>query len=99
MRGRSALLAALFSLLAIATMAQQATPAVDVVDLSAWLEEIRATGNAPALAAAVVTANGVVARGACGVRKLGDATPAQTSDLWHVGSITKSFTSTLFARL
>jgi CubicO group peptidase (beta-lactamase class C family) len=96
---------ALCCVLATAAAIQQtasvaaAAPTADVIDLSARLEEIRATGTAPALAAAVVTADGVVARGASGVRKLGDATPVQTSDLWHIGSITKSFTSTLFARL
>jgi CubicO group peptidase (beta-lactamase class C family) len=96
--------AALFCVFAAATAGQQSVPAAaaataDVVDLSTRLETIRSTGNAPALAGAVVTADGVVARGATGVRKLGDTTAVETSDLWHVGSITKSFTSTLFARL
>jgi CubicO group peptidase (beta-lactamase class C family) len=91
---------ALLGILAVAaTGRQSAPPASGVADLSARLEELRATGNAPALGAALVTAEGVVARGTTGVRKLGDPAPVQASDLWHVGSITKSFTSTLFARL
>jgi CubicO group peptidase (beta-lactamase class C family) len=100
MSGRTRIfVATLLGVLAAAAPAQQSPPAVPVVDLSARLEEIRATGNAPALAAAVVAADVVVARGASGVRKMGDPTRVTTSDLWHVGSITKSFTSTLFARL
>ncbi|HEX2463885.1 MAG TPA: serine hydrolase domain-containing protein [Thermoanaerobaculia bacterium] len=89
-------LAFLGALAASALSGQQAAP---VADLGPKLEELRATSKVPALAAAVVTADGVVARGASGVRKQGDGTPATVNDLWHIGSITKSFTSMLFARL
>jgi CubicO group peptidase (beta-lactamase class C family) len=33
-----------------------------------------------------------------GVRKLGDPTEVAAGDLWHIGSLTKSFTSTLIAK-
>jgi hypothetical protein len=33
-----------------------------------------------------------------GVRKVGAPTPASRSDLWHVGSITKSYTSALVGK-
>lgn len=33
-----------------------------------------------------------------GGRKLGDDTRVTTADLWHIGSVTKTFTSTLVAR-
>jgi len=42
---------------------------------------------------------GICDRAAVGVRKLGDATPVTTNDLWHIGSCTKSMTATLAARL
>jgi CubicO group peptidase (beta-lactamase class C family) len=35
---------------------------------------------------------------AIGVRRLGDETPVTPGDLWHIGSITKSFTSLLIAK-
>jgi CubicO group peptidase (beta-lactamase class C family) len=35
---------------------------------------------------------------AIGVRRLGDETAVSAADLWHIGSITKSFTSLLIAR-
>jgi CubicO group peptidase (beta-lactamase class C family) len=76
-----------------------ATEPVQIVDLSARLQELLSTTKVPAIAAAVVDANGGVARGVAGVRKAGDPTPVQITDLWHLGSITKSFTSTTCARL
>jgi D-alanyl-D-alanine carboxypeptidase len=74
------------------------TPPATIVDLGPWLEELRAPVKVPALAAAVVTSDGVVARGVAGYRKEGDPTKVEVTDLWHIGSITKSFTSMIFAR-
>lgn len=73
--------------------------AQEVVDLGPGFESARLEGNLPALAALVTTPERVLAQGAIGVRKQGDETQVTFADLWHVGSITKSFTSTLFARL
>ena len=84
------------ALVAGALLAQQPDA---IADLGPRLEEWRAQAKAPALAAVAITSEGVVGRGAVGFRKQGDPTPVEASDLWHIGSITKSFTSTLFARL
>ena len=51
---------------------------------------LRASSHVPALSAAVVVHGKVVAKGTVG---------ALDSDAWHIGSITKSITATLTARL
>ena len=66
--------------------------------LGARLEELRAKASLPAVAGATFSSAGVSAVVANGVRKLGDPTPVTPDDLWHIGSITKSFTSLLMAR-
>lgn len=68
-------------------------------DLTGTLEELRATHDLPALVAAVVSSEGLLAEGVVGVRDVSAAEPATLQDLWHIGSVTKSFTSTLAARL
>jgi len=70
-----------------------ATPAVD--DVSTALEAFRADAGMPALAGAVFRGGSLVAIGATGVRKLGDATRVTTADLFHLGSDTKAMTATL----
>lgn len=60
--------------------------------------DLRQKGNVPALSAAVMVDGRVVAKGTVGVRVLGGQ-PALDADAWHIGSITKSFTATLAARL
>lgn len=49
-------------------------------------------------AGASFSSSAISAVTAIGVRRVGDETPVAASDLWHIGSITKSFTSTLIAR-
>ncbi len=68
-------------------------PAVD--DLAPVLEPIRSASGLPALGAAVWRDEALVALGVTGVRKYGDPTPAETDDLWHLGSDTKAMTATL----
>ena len=68
-------------------------------DLSAMLEEVRKAHDTPALVAAVVSSEGLLAEGVVGVRDVTAETRATLQDLWHIGSITKSFTSTLASRL
>ncbi|MGE5358905.1 MAG: serine hydrolase domain-containing protein [Bacteroidales bacterium] len=63
--------------------------------LPARLEAIRAAANLPALAGATFQSSGRPEAAAVGVRRLGDATAVTADDLWHIGSLTKSFTSTL----
>src|SRR5262245_3948717 len=63
------------------------------------LEPIREKHEVPALAAAVVNGNGLVAVAAVGVRKQGDETAVTVDDRFHIGSDTKAMTATLIARL
>lgn len=68
-------------------------------DLAALLEPLRRRHALPALAGAIVTAGGLRALGAVGVRKSGDPTPVTSADRFHLGSCTKSMTATLLATL
>ena len=64
----------------------------------ARLEALRAGINTPAMAAAASKAGGRTITLATGLRAVGHDQPVTTSDKWHLGSITKSMTSTLVAR-
>ena len=66
--------------------------------LGARLEALRTQSNLPAVAGATFSSAEVSSVSAIGVRKLGDTTLVTPDDLWHIGSITKSFTSLLMAR-
>lgn len=66
---------------------------------AALAEVMAAEAPPPALAGAVVTADGFDWRGVAGVRRAGDEAPATLDDLWHLGSNTKAMTSALYARL
>ena len=68
-------------------------------DLSQLLRPIRDRSGLPALAAAVSDADRLLALGAVGVRRRGDDTPVETTDLFHLGSCTKAMTATVCARL
>ena len=61
------------------------------------LEPIREKHKLPALAGAIVTSSGIVAKSAVGVRKAGTDVAVTADDLWHLGSNTKAMTSTLAA--
>lgn len=92
------------ALLAASCPAQQVSPAapahqVEPRDLADVLEPIRAKHGLPALTAIVFTDRAVLARGVCGVRALGDPTPATINDLWHLGSCTKAMTATLIGSM
>ncbi len=67
--------------------------------LNDLLEWARASQNAPALAAIVIRHGQVVERGAVGLRSTDSSVRVTTADQWHIGSITKSMTSTLAALL
>jgi len=70
-----------------------------VESLNALLESIRREHNLPALAAAVVRRDGMIAVGAVGVRKMGSNDPITLDDRFHIGSCTKSMTATVCAIL
>lgn len=65
----------------------------------AALAKLRATGGIPALGGARAANGGKAMLVVDGVRSLDASTPVSPNDLWHIGSITKSYTSTLVARL
>lgn len=63
------------------------------------LKPIREKFNVPAMAAAVVTSDGIKFVGVVGVRKRGTEIPVELADLWHLGSDGKAMTATLIAKL
>lgn len=67
--------------------------------VDALLESIRAKHHGPALAAAASIGGRIVALGATGVRKVGSPEAVTETDLWHIGSCTKSMTAALAALL
>ncbi|GBC95745.1 Putative penicillin-binding protein PbpX [bacterium HR16] len=68
-------------------------------NLNNLLEPIRAEMGLPALAAAVIEKNKLVALGAVGKRRVDRDDPVRREDRFHIGSCTKSMTATLIARL
>jgi CubicO group peptidase (beta-lactamase class C family) len=88
-------------LVLLATLALAPAPPQPLTDarLTEILTIIQSKAGIPALAAAVVYKGKVIAQAAVGVRKWGDPTPVAKDDKFHVGSITKSMTATLVARL
>ena len=64
-----------------------------------WLDSVRQHHGVPAMAAIVVRADTVLARGAAGVRRAGDAVPVTIADRFQLGSNTKALTAVLLARL
>ena len=89
------------SLAAVAASPVSSTPGRCELNSQALLSratDLRRNGNVPGLSAAVMVDGRIVAKGTVGVRALGGK-PALDSDAWHIGSITKSFTATVAARL
>lgn len=60
---------------------------------------LRHLADAPAMAAASARKNGAAKFWIDGERQIGSKVAIQAGDLWHLGSITKSMTATLIARL
>ena len=69
----------------------------------AWLRErlerVREKARLPAVAAAVVVDGKVVAASAVGVRKWGDPEKVRRNDAFHLGSVAKPLSATMYARL
>ncbi|HVP09926.1 MAG TPA: serine hydrolase domain-containing protein, partial [Phycisphaerae bacterium] len=63
------------------------------------LDPIRAKHNVPALAAAVIRNDDIVALGAVGFRRLKSPETVTTADRFHLGSDTKAMTATMLAML
>jgi CubicO group peptidase (beta-lactamase class C family) len=77
----------------------EATASATEALTQARLEALRAGIGSPAMAAAALNANGRSVSFVDGVRAVGHEQRVTTADKWHLGSITKSMTSTLVARL
>jgi CubicO group peptidase (beta-lactamase class C family) len=73
--------------------AHDATAGVE--DLAPLLEPERAAGDVPAIGATVYRGPQLVAIGAVGTRKRGDAAGVLLTDHWHLGSDTKAMTAVL----
>ncbi len=76
-----------------------ATLTVTASPLTSLLIDIRQEHNLIGLAGAIVTSGGLLDAGAVGTRAHGSLVPVTIYDKWHLGSITKSMTSTLAAAL
>lgn len=63
------------------------------------LEHVVRRYRVPAVAAALVRADGSVDMQVAGTRRRGFDDPARASDRWHIGSCTKTFTAVLWACL
>jgi CubicO group peptidase (beta-lactamase class C family) len=62
-------------------------------------EQVLEDSGMPAIALAVVEGTEVAERAVAGVRSIDAADPVGAEDLFHIGSVTKSFTGTLIAAL
>jgi len=69
--------------------------AAETKDLSAALGALREKHGLPAIGAAAMREGELAAFGVSGVRQVGKADAVTSSDLWHLGSCTKSMTATL----
>jgi CubicO group peptidase (beta-lactamase class C family) len=68
-------------------------------ELAEALEFVRDAHDLPALAGMIIHGGGIIEMAAVGAREAGGSEPVGVEDLWHLGSITKSMTATVVARL
>jgi D-alanyl-D-alanine carboxypeptidase len=73
------------------------TLSADTDELVTILEHAIAGTQLPALGVSVFDGNEIIETAATGVRRSGDPTPVELSDLFHIGSNTKAITATLVA--
>jgi CubicO group peptidase (beta-lactamase class C family) len=90
---------AIFGLVSAMVHGQTPTDSPEPVPLAELLEKIRVKYRLPALAAAAVVEEKVVAHEAVGRRNANEPVPVTADDQWHIGSCTKSMTATLAAML
>jgi CubicO group peptidase (beta-lactamase class C family) len=67
--------------------------------LTSLIAKLRKENSLVGLGAMVMVDGKVVASAVQGERKIGSGTPLELGDRWHLGSITKSITATMIARL
>ena len=98
-RGALGALAAAPALAWEAAHPARAAHAATAHDLGALLEPIRAAKPVPALVAATLRGEAVLAIGAVGRRAAGAPEPVDAGSRFHLGSCTKAMTATMIARL
>jgi CubicO group peptidase (beta-lactamase class C family) len=84
---------------AVAAFAFAVMVRATAADVAEQLEPIRARHGLPALAAASFAADVIVDAGVCGIRRVDGSERVTLEDKWHLGSCTKSMTSSLAAVL
>lgn len=77
--------------------AEPPTPPKIPADLAPLLAPFTGDAGVPAIAAAIVRTEGVIALGVSGRRAVGHDQPASIDDRFHLGSCTKAMTATLAA--
>lgn len=83
---------------ATVTAAQTPAPPASRQSLQALVQELQTSATLPAVGGALFRSDGTPEVAVSGLRKLGADAPVTVDDLWHIGSISKSFTSLLVAR-
>jgi CubicO group peptidase (beta-lactamase class C family) len=68
-------------------------------DLRDLLEQGRRDSGAPGMAAAIVHRGKIVDKAVIGVRRFDRPDPVKLADRWHIGSVSKTFTGTMIAKL
>lgn len=96
---RRALLGSFAALPLVSALPALARTRQDEPAAEAALDAVFAEAAPPALAAGIVTREGLGWAGVRGVRRVGGEALATTEDLWHLGSNTKAMTAAVFARL
>jgi CubicO group peptidase (beta-lactamase class C family) len=71
----------------------------EMASLDSFLQTYLKKFKLPAIAAAVVSSDQIIAAGAVGVRKMGDDAQVTLNDKFHIGSCTKSITALLATML
>lgn len=97
-RSRFLLVGLLYSVCAVSVVRSQPA-ALDAEGLQDRLDAMVEESGIPGAGAALIRAGGEPIVAVSGIRAKGNESAIQFDDLWHIGSITKSFTATLTARL
>src|SRR4030095_16580106 len=85
--------------IAAAALANGAVAKPGDPDVVSLIEPIRQQHHVPALGAALVSSDGIVASGVTGVRKRDTDVAVTINDKWHLGSNTKAMTAVIVATL
>lgn len=98
---RIALLGFVFNWIFVQPVSAQSSsqPDWDVVDLMRYIEDVRQTWRIPGLSVAVVAGDTTVFAAGFGSLRNDTYQPTQAQTLYHIGSVTKSFTAAVVASM